>query len=344
MSVYLILLTLHICASLSIVTGRPFESLFGEHNGTHSLYKNVDANKITPSIVGGEPVPRGQGMYRFFAWGAKCGATLIHNDTLLTSARCQLSFLDTGRVVIGSTRRNAADMEPDTEFRAVLQTIQHPKYNKITFEFDLMLVRLTAPVNTFTPIQLNGDASVPADDELVRLIGLGDDNDGFLSNQVMMLDLEITPHETCQNEWRPDNIEESIMLCAADANFRLNKAMCLGDRGGPLLRKVGSEYVQVGVASFSSVPCGTIAGSDVYARVSEAFSWIREQTCSLSSIKTGLCSSMNAPTAPPTPAPTRVPISVRTKVPTRAPSKVPTPMTMGKMMGTNNGKKGMMRG
>ena len=77
------------------------------------------------------------------------------------------------------------------------------------------------------------------------------------------------------------DIVNPCMMCA----MSIGPDACAGDSGGPLLvrgpAEDGSADIQVGIVSFG-VECGNPNFPGVYARISEAYDWIREIVCSSS--------------------------------------------------------------
>ena len=69
------------------------------------------------------------------------------------------------------------------------------------------------------------------------------------------------------------------MMCARDDN----QDSCQGDSGGPLVVKEGANSdIQVGVVSWG-VGCAHESFPGVYARISSAYDWIKQQVCAKSS-------------------------------------------------------------
>ncbi|KAL7573814.1 hypothetical protein ACA910_007839 [Epithemia clementina (nom. ined.)] len=275
-------------------------------------------------IVGGSDVPQGQGFYRWYAVSTQnslCGATLVHDDILLTAAHCEAAFLVNNGVMIGTTRRNEADRESDTQYRNVLQVVKHPWYNSFSQGYDFMLVQLDQPVHNFEPIRLNDDNNVPEVDSWTKAIGFGaTSEEGSITNVLQEVGVQIISFQTCQNQYS-SNIVDSVMICAGIDGGGYDS--CQGDSGGPLIQWVEAEYLQVGVVSFG-VGCARPTHSGVYSRVSAAYTWIRDQKCLMSTIVPDYCSPTNEPVSlPPTSAPTPAPTSASNRPPITAPTTSP---------------------
>jgi secreted trypsin-like serine protease len=76
-----------------------------------------------------------------------CGATLIHDDILLTAAHCQFDVFgnpiwEGWNVFIGGIQLSGADAVDNISVESVHP---HPDYDPTTFENDIMLIKLAQP-------------------------------------------------------------------------------------------------------------------------------------------------------------------------------------------------------
>jgi trypsin len=281
-------------------------------------------------ILDGQPV--GADEYPFFSFskyqqGGGCGATLIHEDILLTSAHCRIVFDGRGAYVGGTTDYGMTG----GEFHEDEGVLRHPD--------DIMLVKLQTS-SAYTPVELNRDPYVPMESETVTVTGFGDTaEDGDLSPVLLKADLSTVSFDTCDAIYQDQTngsvkLTEEIQLCAWDPSDG-NKDACQADSGGPLL--LGA--LQVGIVSFSR-GCGRPVTPGVYVRVSAYIDWIEENICQLSSNPPANCSTLALSPAPvafkspsfaPSPSlqvrterPTEEPVETTPETPTEILTKAPT--------------------
>jgi secreted trypsin-like serine protease len=73
-----------------------------------------------------------------------CGASLIHEDIILSAAHCSPVVSNT--VLIGAYRRNSE--QQDAEFRSIGERRPHPDYNGATVENDFLVMKLDQAVSS----------------------------------------------------------------------------------------------------------------------------------------------------------------------------------------------------
>jgi len=86
----------------------------------------------------------------------------------------------------------------------------------------------------------------------------------------MEVDVTVTTNELCNNVYGSIN---DLHICAMDPG----KDSCQGDSGGPLVVKENDRWTLIGVVSFG-YGCAQPDVPGVYARVTQRFDWIKENT------------------------------------------------------------------
>jgi len=205
---------------------------------------------------------------------------LIASNVFLSSAHCKGVFK---KVLIGISDRYA--LRSTYESISVLAEIQHPSYDEISNENDLMVVILDGN-STMMPICMKSEVLLKKRKNL-RVLGYGTTEEGNPSTSLIETDVQYIRNAKCQRyyskweprenddyygEWRPEITKD--MMCAHSEE---GKDACSGDSGGPVILSgdddTGRGDILVGLVSWG-IECGKYPG--VYSRVSRSkVGWIR---------------------------------------------------------------------
>ena len=190
-------------------------------------------------IVGGNQAQRGEYPY-FTQWIGGCGASLIHEDLILSAAHCNV--ISSTQVIVGAYEYNVAGNGAVS--RTIVKRTVHPNYNANTYANDYLILKLNSPVTTIQPVKLNRINSSPVNGEDVVTVGLGRlAEDGWIPQFLQEVTVQTVGQTTCNNEYGGDIIE-AIMMCAAVVGG--GKDSCQGDSGGPLVQIVNGEHISSG--------------------------------------------------------------------------------------------------
>jgi len=176
------------------------------------------------------------------------------------------------------------NLDGGAQRRTIRSRLRHPGYDSTTDEFDIMLVKIDPVTNdALTPVELNFNANNPVDNEWLTVIGFGATSEGGNgSNDLLKVDVQYMSNAECDSLYRgwifPD------MMCAAVDEG--GKDSCQGDSGGPIIDSDTKE--QVGVVSWGD-GCARRGKPGVYARVSYAQDWLKENICAMSDYDPDFC-------------------------------------------------------
>lgn len=233
-----------------------------------------------PEIVGGETAEQGEFPFQVSIQDEKrghfCGGSLIASRWVLTAAHCMIGWKTEGFLLIGLHDREQTEK---TEKFFAKRVITHPRYNRMTSDYDIALVELDGE-SQYTPISINSEnlriPSTPTMRAWVIGWGMMRESSIDLARYLQKVEVPLVQKAICNAKKSYNGAITDQMLCAG---FKQGaKDSCQSDSGGPLFFKSNTgEFLQIGIVSFGN-GCGRPDLYGVYTKLDVMVSWIEGET------------------------------------------------------------------
>jgi len=167
--------------------------------------------------------------YPYFAhWSnAMCGASVIHDDILLTAGHC-------GKKAVEPLKRSQVRLlskyrEEGGITRKIAHLEVHPRFNQNVQEYDYQIIKLSKSVlvdNDGNPtgatiVKLNHNKDNPKPGDHIQAVGFGTTTpDGSTGNSRVLMDatLQSFTNSHCSKQYGPGKFVGDIMLCVGTSD------------------------------------------------------------------------------------------------------------------------------
>jgi trypsin len=182
----------------------------------------------TPRIVGGLPAKSNAYPYfvtTVFTADSLCGASLIHEDFVMTAGHCFGAFNAGVRIGVENTSN-----EKEGITRQVVEQFLHPDYtdSSAAASSDIMLLKLNKGGTGIRPVRYVRSKVFPRAGDELTVMGFGDTEGGVFSDQLLQVSVNAVTNSVCQDEYGGD-FAQAVMFCAGVTEG--GKDSCQGDSG-----------------------------------------------------------------------------------------------------------------
>jgi trypsin len=196
----------------------------------------------------------------------------------MTAAHCTKYDIKEWKAMVHRQDISKTSVEENGMNFQILKRRFHPNFNPATRANDVAVWTVWGEINApCYPILDNGTQANKVGN-LLSAIGWGSSvPDGYLSDQLMQVEVPIADNQTCQQAYLSPKyipIDFNTQICAGYPNG--GKDACKGDSGGPVFVTQGNETTIVGITSFGK-GCALPNIPGIYTKIAGVKDWVMSQ-------------------------------------------------------------------
>lgn len=245
------------------------------------MVANAPAQSLSPRVVGGTPIPITSVPWQvpLLVNSTLCSGSVIASSWIVTAAHC-VNGVDAGRISAYAGITNLSERSGSTQL-AVSSVIVHPDFNAETFQNDIALIGLAAPIVPSTSLQaVRLPTSVdptqwPAAGTAAQVSGWGSTSFGgspsgtLLAGQLQVL---LGPGQSGCGDYGSGFFPAQV-ICAGIPSGGVDA--CQGDSGGPLVVTEAGVPILAGITSVGN-ECALARYPGLYTRITAFLPWIAQ--------------------------------------------------------------------
>lgn len=241
-------------------------------------------------IISGQSASKGSFPWQAMLWelwaGAFCGGALVSEEWIVTAAHCIVEFQDRfarslriASLVVKLGKNDQNHREVEEAIVNVAKVITHPRFDQVSYDNDIAMVRLSRKVR-FTDYILPicvGTRNFLEENVYTRNVsgtvtgwGLMAE-DGSWPMRLQQITLPLVDHDKCVESTAYPVTEN--MYCAGYEKRVIGDA-CKGDSGGPFAVQVEARWYLAGLVSWGE-GCDREGKYGFYLKVGNYIAWMK---------------------------------------------------------------------